>query len=227
MLLPAARHALTSLADGLASAREVGRGKAGRLRIGFAASLALTVLPGLLRTFRERFPRRAAGHPGNDTTPQLTTPARPDHRHRPAARATCPRRGTRLRDPADRTVRGRPAVRAPLRNPTNRPSGAVGGLSLRAPAPRCRPATVRPDHQPVHRGRFHAPGGSACRGMADGLRPGGNRPGHVTGPREHPRYAPKRRCLPQDRAQHRSRASRRRLAQEGLKPAGPTPRCNS
>ncbi|MGW2700452.1 LysR family transcriptional regulator [Streptomyces sp. NPDC001340] len=45
-LLPAARRALTDLADGLA----------GRLRIGFAASLALTVLPGLLRTFRQRFP---------------------------------------------------------------------------------------------------------------------------------------------------------------------------
>ncbi|MER6960084.1 LysR family transcriptional regulator [Streptomyces sp. NPDC000618] len=55
-LLPAARRVLTDLADGLAAARAVGSGQAGRLRIGFAASLALTVLPGLLRTFRERFP---------------------------------------------------------------------------------------------------------------------------------------------------------------------------
>ncbi|GGZ27983.1 LysR family transcriptional regulator [Streptomyces poonensis] len=55
-LLPAARSALTGLADGLAAARAVGSGQAGRLRIGFAASLALTVLPGLLRTFRQRFP---------------------------------------------------------------------------------------------------------------------------------------------------------------------------
>ncbi|MET9012700.1 LysR family transcriptional regulator [Streptomyces olivaceoviridis] len=55
-LLPAARRALTDLADGLAAARAVGSGRAGRLRIGFAASLALTVLPGLLRTFRQRFP---------------------------------------------------------------------------------------------------------------------------------------------------------------------------
>ncbi|MGW2463359.1 LysR family transcriptional regulator [Streptomyces sp. NPDC001761] len=55
-LLPAARRALTDLADGLATARAVGDGRAGRLRIGFAASLALTVLPGLLRTFRQRFP---------------------------------------------------------------------------------------------------------------------------------------------------------------------------
>ncbi|WNZ09725.1 LysR family transcriptional regulator [Streptomyces sp. 11x1] len=55
-LLPAARRALTDLADGLAIARAVGSGRAGRLRIGFAASLALTILPGLLRTFRQRFP---------------------------------------------------------------------------------------------------------------------------------------------------------------------------
>ncbi|GAA4610427.1 LysR family transcriptional regulator [Actinoallomurus liliacearum] len=55
-LLPAARRALTDLADGLAAARAVGSGQTGRLRIGFAASLALTVLPGLLRTFRQRFP---------------------------------------------------------------------------------------------------------------------------------------------------------------------------
>ena len=55
-LLPAARRALTDLAHGLASARAVGSGSAGRLRIGFAASLALTILPGLLRTFRHQFP---------------------------------------------------------------------------------------------------------------------------------------------------------------------------
>lgn len=55
-LLPAARRALTDLADGLAAARAMGSGQAGRLRLGFAASLALTVLPGLLRGFRERYP---------------------------------------------------------------------------------------------------------------------------------------------------------------------------
>ncbi|MGW2372272.1 LysR family transcriptional regulator [Kitasatospora sp. NPDC001683] len=55
-LLPAARRALADLADGLAAARAVGSGEAGRLRIGFSASLALTVLPGLLRTFRDRHP---------------------------------------------------------------------------------------------------------------------------------------------------------------------------
>ncbi|MFF6776753.1 LysR family transcriptional regulator [Streptomyces sp. NPDC012637] len=55
-LLPVARRVLGELSDGLAAARAVGSGRAGRLRIGFSASLALTVLPGLLRTFRERFP---------------------------------------------------------------------------------------------------------------------------------------------------------------------------
>lgn len=55
-LLPAAHRALTDLADGLAAARAVGGGRVGRLNIGFAASLALTVLPGLLRTFRQQFP---------------------------------------------------------------------------------------------------------------------------------------------------------------------------
>ena len=47
---------MTDLANGLAAARAVGSGSAGRLRIGFAASLALTILPGLLRTFRHQFP---------------------------------------------------------------------------------------------------------------------------------------------------------------------------
>ncbi|MEU7259225.1 LysR family transcriptional regulator [Streptomyces rimosus] len=55
-LLPAARRSLADLASGLAAARAIGSGRAGRLRIGFAASLALTVLPGLLHTFRQRFP---------------------------------------------------------------------------------------------------------------------------------------------------------------------------
>ncbi|MFD7769660.1 LysR family transcriptional regulator [Streptomyces sp. NPDC059787] len=52
-LLPAVRRALADLTDGLSAARAAGSGRAGRLRIGFAASLALT---GLLRTFRQRFP---------------------------------------------------------------------------------------------------------------------------------------------------------------------------
>lgn len=70
-LLPAALRALTGLADGLAAARAVGSGRTGRLRIGFAASLALTVLPDLLRTYRERFPGVDLDIREMTTTPQL------------------------------------------------------------------------------------------------------------------------------------------------------------
>ncbi|MBV2155584.1 LysR family transcriptional regulator [Kitasatospora sp. SUK 42] len=70
-LLPAARRALADLADGLAAARAVGGGEAGRLRIGFSASLALTLLPGLLRTFRERHPGVHLDIREMTTAPQL------------------------------------------------------------------------------------------------------------------------------------------------------------
>ncbi len=49
----------------------MGSGRAGRLRIGFSASLALTVLPGLLRTFRERFPAVELDIREMTTAPQL------------------------------------------------------------------------------------------------------------------------------------------------------------
>ncbi|MER5354494.1 LysR family transcriptional regulator [Kitasatospora sp. NPDC002551] len=71
-LLPAARQALAGLADGLAAARAVGGGRAGRLRIGFSASLALTVLPGLLGTFRSRYPGVELEIREMTTGPQLT-----------------------------------------------------------------------------------------------------------------------------------------------------------
>ncbi|MFJ4667429.1 LysR family transcriptional regulator [Kitasatospora purpeofusca] len=70
-LLPSAQRALAGLAEGLAAARAVGSGRAGRLRIGFSASLALTVLPGLLRTFRERFPAVELDIREMTTAPQL------------------------------------------------------------------------------------------------------------------------------------------------------------
>ncbi|MFB7382844.1 LysR family transcriptional regulator [Kitasatospora purpeofusca] len=70
-LLPSAQRALVGLAEGLAAARAVGSGRAGRLRIGFSASLALTVLPGLLRTFRERFPAVELDIREMTTAPQL------------------------------------------------------------------------------------------------------------------------------------------------------------
>lgn len=71
-LLPAARRALTGLADGLAAARAAGNGRTGRLRVAFAASLALTVLPDLLRTHRERFPDVHLDLREMTTAPQLT-----------------------------------------------------------------------------------------------------------------------------------------------------------
>lgn len=55
-LLPAARRALEEVETGLRAARLAGSGLSGRLRIGFAASLATTVLPGVLRAFRDRCP---------------------------------------------------------------------------------------------------------------------------------------------------------------------------
>ncbi|MEV0380575.1 LysR family transcriptional regulator [Nonomuraea sp. NPDC050643] len=70
-LLPAAHRALAELADGLAAARAVGSGRAGGLRLGFAASLALTVLPGLLNAYRERFPGVRVEIHEMTTAPQL------------------------------------------------------------------------------------------------------------------------------------------------------------
>lgn len=55
-LLPAAHRALDGLAEALAAARAVGGGRAGTVRIGFAASLALTLVPGILRRFGNQYP---------------------------------------------------------------------------------------------------------------------------------------------------------------------------
>ncbi|MFE1438199.1 LysR family transcriptional regulator [Streptomyces sp. NPDC058739] len=71
-LLPAARQALSGLAEGLAAARAVGAGQTGRLRVGFSASLALTVLPGLLGAHRHRFPGVELDIREMTTAPQLT-----------------------------------------------------------------------------------------------------------------------------------------------------------
>lgn len=71
-LLPAARRALAGLTDALAAARAVGDGRAGGIRIGFAASLALTVLPALLRQFREQFPDVRLHIQEMTTAPQVT-----------------------------------------------------------------------------------------------------------------------------------------------------------
>jgi DNA-binding transcriptional LysR family regulator len=70
-LLPAARRALTELADGLAAARAAGSGRAGRIRLGFAASLALTVLPDLLRAYRRTYPDVRMDITEMTTAPQI------------------------------------------------------------------------------------------------------------------------------------------------------------
>ncbi|WP_027341634.1 LysR family transcriptional regulator [Hamadaea tsunoensis] len=70
-LLPVARRVLADLSDGLAAARAVGDGRAGRLRIGFAASLAATILPDLLRRHRERRPGVRLEIREMTTVPQL------------------------------------------------------------------------------------------------------------------------------------------------------------
>ncbi|MEU8174570.1 LysR family transcriptional regulator [Microbispora hainanensis] len=71
-LLPAARHALDEIAAGLDAARRTGNGEAGRIRIGFSASLALTVLPGLLRAYHDRFPKVEIEIREMTTAPQVT-----------------------------------------------------------------------------------------------------------------------------------------------------------
>lgn len=71
-LLPAARRALGELTAGLDAARRIGSGEAGLIRIGFAASLALTVLPGLLRAYRDRFPQVEMEIREMTSAPQVT-----------------------------------------------------------------------------------------------------------------------------------------------------------
>ncbi|MET0621431.1 MAG: LysR substrate-binding domain-containing protein [Pyrinomonadaceae bacterium] len=55
-LLEVARRTLSQIEEGLSSTRRVGRGEAGRITVGFAASILTTALPEILRTYRERFP---------------------------------------------------------------------------------------------------------------------------------------------------------------------------
>jgi DNA-binding transcriptional LysR family regulator len=55
-LLEVARRTLSQIEEGLNSTRQVGRGEAGKITVGFAASILTTALPEILRTYRERFP---------------------------------------------------------------------------------------------------------------------------------------------------------------------------
>ncbi len=71
-LLPSARRALDEIAEGLETARRVGNGEVGRIRIGFAASLALTILPVLLRAYRDRYPDVETEIHEMTTAPQIS-----------------------------------------------------------------------------------------------------------------------------------------------------------
>ena len=55
-LLAVARRALAQVAQGLDATRRAGRGEAGTLTVGFAASTMLGVLPAVVGAYRERFP---------------------------------------------------------------------------------------------------------------------------------------------------------------------------
>jgi DNA-binding transcriptional LysR family regulator len=54
--LPYAREALASLNRAADAAEDLAAGRSGRLRVGLAATGALSFMPSLLRAFRERFP---------------------------------------------------------------------------------------------------------------------------------------------------------------------------
>ncbi len=55
-LLEVARRTLAQVEEGLEQTRRAGRGEAGKISVGFAASILTTVLPEILRTFREQYP---------------------------------------------------------------------------------------------------------------------------------------------------------------------------
>lgn len=55
-LLEVARRTLAQVEEGLELTRRAGRGEAGRITVGFAASILTTTLPEILRNYREQFP---------------------------------------------------------------------------------------------------------------------------------------------------------------------------
>lgn len=55
-LLPAARRALEQVERGVEATQRAARGEVGRVTVGFAASMILSVLPEVVRAFRERCP---------------------------------------------------------------------------------------------------------------------------------------------------------------------------
>ncbi len=55
-MLATARRILVEAANGVEQARRVGRGDAGILDVGFPATVALSLLPKVIRAFRQRYP---------------------------------------------------------------------------------------------------------------------------------------------------------------------------
>ncbi|HEY0171929.1 MAG TPA: LysR substrate-binding domain-containing protein [Pyrinomonadaceae bacterium] len=55
-LLEVARRTLAQVEEGLELTRRAGRGEAGKISVGFAASILTTALPEILRTYREQYP---------------------------------------------------------------------------------------------------------------------------------------------------------------------------
>src|SRR5919206_457076 len=55
-LLEVARRTLAQVEEGLELTRRAGRGEAGQITVGFAASILTTALPEVLRTYREQYP---------------------------------------------------------------------------------------------------------------------------------------------------------------------------
>lgn len=69
-LLATARRILLEATNGVEQARRVGRGDAGVLDVGFPSTVALAVLPKVIRTFRERHPGIELRLSELPTTPQ-------------------------------------------------------------------------------------------------------------------------------------------------------------
>ncbi|MGX1131431.1 DNA-binding transcriptional LysR family regulator [Streptomyces glaucescens] len=223
-LLPAARRALTGLADGLAAARAAADGRTGRLRIGFAASLALTVLPGLLRTHRDRHPGVHLDIREMTTGPQLAAL----------------RDGTLdvglLREPPEhdedlsfRTILEEPFVAVlptshPLaaRHRTLPPAALADSPFVLLPR-EAGPGLHDRINRPVHRRRIHPARHPARRRMANGLRPRGNRPRRLPGPRRHPPHPPQGHHLPPPPRDHPPHHGLDRLALLRRKPSGEKP----
>jgi DNA-binding transcriptional LysR family regulator len=69
-LLATARRILLEATNGMEQARRIGRGDAGILDVGFPTTVALSILPKIIRTFRERHPGIELRLSELSTTPQ-------------------------------------------------------------------------------------------------------------------------------------------------------------